>query len=469
MAALGAINLGLYITNAALPFSLRTVNRPLVSFAGITGQNEPGVHQYLATVGLPFLFYAAGFLVLWRWRVSKGPVFAFPLLFSIALFLVYPLTSLDAFLYGAQGWTLAHHGANPLVVPSTDFPANPFLPWAPFAHKPSTYGPLWLYLASLSVWVGGGQPIGTLVALKVIGLVTLLASTVLCYLIGERLQPGKGVTAAYTLGWNPLALWVTVANAHNDMTMVVLILIGCFFLIDRPLLALPVIVVAGLVKYAAVLLVPLFVVHLFRNGYPRRCLMLSVGIAALCGWVVLWPLWAGSATANGLDQLKQMMTMSPGATIVFWAKSLGYPPERAGDLARHYMVVLFALTYAVTLLTISEKIESTLAASFVALFAVLVLATFWFRGWYIVWPLALAAVLTAKYKWLAAAGIVFSGGGLLVYLFTDYLWVWYGTDLRLHQYVMLTVFFPPLLVLCTGSVLHLTGRSPEQDDGNDEP
>lgn len=455
LAALGAIALGIYVAKATLPFSITTLNQPLLAFAGITGQTWPGVYQYLLTLGLPFLLYGAGFLVLWRWHVSKGPIFAFPVLFGLALFPVYPLTAVDVFLYGAQGWILVHHGANPLVVPATTFSENPFLPWAP-ASSASAYGPLWVYLSSAAVLVGGGHPIGTLLAFKVIGLAVLLASTVLCYLVRERLQPGSGMIAAYALGWNPLVLWDTVANGHNDMTMAVLILLGCLFLFDRPLLALVAIVLAGLVKYAALLLVPVFLLHLLRRGYTLPRLMLAVGFAAACACLVLWPLWAGAATIDALiDQLKHMMTMSPAATIAYRAQSLGYSTAAAQHGARYFMNSLFAATYAVTLLTVNRRIESAFAASFFALFAVLVLATFWFRSWYIIWPLAMAAVLTTKYKWAAAAGITFSGVGLLVYLFTDYLWVWYGTDLRLHQYVMATVFLPPLLVLCTGAIAHL--------------
>jgi hypothetical protein len=122
------------------------------------------------------------------------------------------------------------------------------------------------------------------------------------------------------------------------------------------------------------------------------------------------------------------------------------------------MHALFAATYVVILLTVNRRIESALAASFGVFFAVLVLATFWFRFWYIVWPLAIAAVLTSTYKWLAAAGVTFSAVGPSIYLFTDYLWVWYGTRRRLHDRVMLTVFLPPLLVLGAGAVTYLVRR-----------
>jgi hypothetical protein len=236
------------------------------------------------------------------------------------------------------------------------------------------------------------------------------------------------------------------------MTMVALILLGCFFLFDWPLLALVAIVLAGLVKYAALLLVPVFVLHLWHRRYPLPRLMLAVGSAAACAGIVFGPLWAGSATIAALtDQLEHKMTMSPAAALVFWARPLGY----SQDAARDVMSSVFAVTYAVTLLTVNKKIQSAFAASFFALFAVLVLATFWFRSWYIVWPLALAAVLTAKNKWAAGAGITFSGAGLLIYLFTDYLWVWYGTELRLHEYVVETVFLPPLMVLCAGAIAYL--------------
>jgi hypothetical protein len=109
--------------------------------------------------------------------------------------------------------------------------------------------------------------------------------------------------------------------------------------------------------------------------------------------------------------------------------------------------------------TIDKRIESVLAASFGVLFAVLIVATFWFRFWYIVWPLSLAAVLLRTHKWLATAGIVFSAVGLFVYLFTDYLWIWYGVRRRLHDRLMWAVFLPPLLVLAAGAVAALTRRT----------
>ena len=164
-------------------------------------------------------------------------------------------------------------------------------------------------------------------------------------------------------------------------------------------------------------------------------------------------------TINAItNQLEHMITMSPAATIMFWGQAWGYSPDAAEAATKYVLHALFAATYVAALLTVNERIESAFAASFCVLFAVLVLATFWFRSWYIVWPLALAAVLTSRYKWLAAAGIAFSGGGLFIYLFTDYLWVWYGTRRKLHDYVMLTVFLPPLLVLCTGALTYLVRR-----------
>ncbi len=97
--------------------------------------------------------------------------------------------------------------------------------------------------------------------------------------------------------------------------------------------------------------------------------------------------------------------------------------------------------------------------------ALLMLATLWFRFWYVVWPLALAAPLVTTHRWLAASGIAFSGSALLVYLFTDYLWVWYGTDLKLHLILMAVMFAPPLAALAAGAGLrHLwQGRQAETD------
>jgi len=459
LTVLGAIALGLYIVHAALPFSIITLDRPLLAFAGETRQTWAGVQQYLLTVGPPFLLYAAGFLVLRRWPVSKAVIFVFPVLFGAALFLVYPLTALDVFLYGAQGWTLAQHGGNPLVVGPNAFSDNPFLAWAPFVDKPTSYGPAWIYIAAMAVLFSGAHPLAMLLTFKAIALVALLAGIAVCYAVGERLQPGRGAVAAYTLGWNPLVLWATVADGHNDMAMVVLILLGCLWLFDRPVLALLSIVVAGLMKFAAFLLLPVFLLHLLRRRYGVLRLTLALVVAAACGWLVLWPLWGGPATINAItNQLEHMITMSPAKTIMTWGEAWGYAPQATETVTKNVMKGLFAVSYLVILLTVNKRVESAFAASCGVLFAVLVLATFWFRYWYIIWPLSIAAVLTPKYKWLVAAAIVFSGTGLFIYLFTDYLWVFYGTRRKLNDYVFLTVFFPPLLVLCAGAVSGLIRR-----------
>jgi hypothetical protein len=456
---LGTIALGIYVAMATVPFSMLTLNNPKLAFAGVTGQTWPGVRQYVLTFGLPILLYAAGFAVLRRWPVSAAVVFAFPVLFTVALFFVYPLTALDVFLYGAQGWTLVQHGANPLAVPPNTFADNPFLAWAPYIHKPTSYGPVWMYVSAIAVLLGGGHPLGTVLLFKLIVAAAFLAGTVLCYAIAERLDAGTGVLAAYALGWNPLALWATVADGHNDMAMVLLILLGCLCLFHRPLFAFVPLVIAGLLKLAAFLLLPVFVVHVLRRRYSVLRVAVWLAIAAGCGWLVLWPLWVGSATVTATsNQLQHMISMSPAATIILWGEAWGYSRDVAEQGTKHMLLSLFAAIYVAILLTVDKRIESALAASFGVLFAVLIVATFWFRFWYIVWPLAIAAVLIRKYKWLATAGIVFSAVGLFVYLFTDYLWVWYGTRRRLHDRLMVMVFLPPLLVLAAGAVAALARR-----------
>jgi alpha-1,6-mannosyltransferase len=463
---LGLAALAVYVAAAAVPFSITSLGgTPLLSFAGMTGQTRAGVVRYLLTLGVPFLLYAFGFLVLWRKRVPRAVVFAMPALFCLALVFVYPLTALDVFLYGAQGWTLSQHGANPLVVPPSTFPDNPFLGWTAYTGQPSTYGPLWIYMSAL-VTILGGTTLTALVGFKVLGMAALLGSMALTYLIAEQLRPGRGRLAAYTLGWNPLALWVTVANGHNDMAMMFFVLLGVFLLLRRPLFALSAIAMAGLVKYSAFLLLPVFLVYLWRRGYPWQRLGLSLGVAAVCAWVVMGPLWAGPETLTALrDQMQDMLTMSPGATLVFWLEARGMPAESAERLARDVLYIAFAVVYALALTRVDRRRGSAVAVSFVALTTLLILATFWFRSWYVVWPLALAALLVGSHRWLAAAGIAFSGSALLVYLFTDYLWVWYGTDLKLHLILMAVVFAPPLLLLAAGAGIRLVWGRRESGAG----
>ena len=107
---------------------------------------------------------------------------------------------------------------------------------------------------------------------------------------GRRLSSSPG---------NPLVLFETGANGHNDAIMVLFMLAGLAALLTTrwywQSLALPLLVASVLVKWTSVLLIPLAIIYLLRGGRIRRwgLVPLGIGVALAAGLAlpVILPFW----------------------------------------------------------------------------------------------------------------------------------------------------------------------------------
>ncbi|MBI2166334.1 MAG: hypothetical protein HYU29_08045 [Chloroflexi bacterium] len=447
VAVLGLATLAVYTLALTLPFSIVELgDKPLLSLAGLTGRTAKGIFHYLLALGLPFLFYLEGLVACLRWRVPLSLVIGFSLLFGLALMLVYPLTAVDVFVYGAQARVLTHHGANPQVVAPAAFPDDPFLGWMAFKEATPPYGPLWTYLAAIPTLIGGEEPMRVALGMKALSLASLMGSVLLVYAIAQRFRPGTGTAAAYLLGWNPLVLWSTAGDGHNDMVMAFFVLLAFFLLQREPSMALSALILAGLVKYAALLLAPLFLLFLWRR-HNLAFMIASVALAVGVGAIVLAPLWEGLATFGGLlGHLGNRASMSLGSIFILAGQKLGLSGNVVALAGRDLLYGAFLGLYIFFLVSFRGTMDGLVRSAFLVTFSFLVLATFWFRFWYLLWLVPLTALLPLEEKRLRTVGLAFSGSAILLYLFTDYVWVWTGLGLVGQMAAVLTVFLPPVLV-----------------------
>ena len=445
--ALGLATFVVYAFALLLPFSVfeHGASR-LLSFAGETGRGAGGFAHYLSAMGVPFLLYLAALGVVVRRRVSLVTILIFSGLFGATLMLVYPLTAIDAFAYAAQTRLFTEYGANPHTVPANSFVGDPFLQWAAFLDRPSPYGPMWTYIASVPTLLGGDEPMRAALGMKALALASHLASTVLAYAIAQRWRPGSGPLAALLLAWNPLVLWSSAGDGHNDAVMMALVLLAIFLLQRRPILGVPTLVLAGMVKFVALALGPIFLLYLWRRGESPRFLAGTLAISAALAVVVIAPFWEGTDTLDGLRPQGSMETMSPGALIITLEERFDVSEGLANGLARGLMYALFLAIYVRILTGVGPGPESLARASFLAVFALMVLAIFWFRFWFLIWLVPLAAILPPEMRRLRAVGVAFSGTGILLYLFTDYLWIWLGLRLNNHLAAVPAVFLLPVLL-----------------------
>jgi hypothetical protein len=246
--------------------------------------------------------------------------------------------------------------------------------------------------------------------------------------------------------WNPLALFETAANGHNDPAMAFLVVLALYtFIGGRPRLSLVGLMAAALVKFIPLVLVPVLALAHLRAGKRWRTLV-EGGLLSLALAVAAYvPFWVGSQTLGPLNRMG-LFTNSLGA-LALHALEEGGVPYRA-TIAGVGAAALFLAYLVWRLWRLRPSTEGVLEGCFDVFFAYLVLGTIWFLPWYLILLLAVTATLgEGTRRWMAVAA---TAGAQGLYLVFGYIWHWFPAELTQVALQTMSVSFafgPPLLVL----------------------
>ncbi len=222
--------------------------------------------------------YWQGFLALKRQSVSLKTLWLTGLLLALLALTIPPFHSTDLFGYINRGWQQWHYGLNPYVHTVDHIPhweQDPMITdhWV---NNPSPYGFLYLLLAKALCALGAGHKALTVFVFKAFN-VLIVGLTGLLMVAGvNRLNRGQGKTpppaaltgsqALYLYLWNPLVLIHAISNGHNDSVMGFFVTLAAFLAIaGHWLWILPALMAATLIKYGAVVILPLAMLFLFKK------------------------------------------------------------------------------------------------------------------------------------------------------------------------------------------------------------
>jgi hypothetical protein len=376
----------------------------------------------IAFVGQGVLYYAG-----WRaarraagrdaWAIVAWSTVAF----IVALLFVYPLGSTDIFDYILHGRIVGLYHANPFVQVGYDYPKDPVFPYMGWPGATSAYGPLWELLAGLVARVAAGLSAGNtvvgnvivanVIAFKLLSGIFLGGCAALVAAIlrfaparqgpagSQRLPSGNRALAGFVLiAWNPLILYETLVNGHNDVVMVFCILLAAWALLKQHFtLAILALVAGTLLKFIPVLLLPAAGLIALRDlpDWRERGRFLAVTALLAAALVVLtWkPFWEGPAVL-GLARRQQLFTASLSSVLYAWLTPV-LGAARAGILiarAAAYFTVVFALFEGYRAWR-DRNWTSFASASFAVLMFYVLGTVLWFMPWYAIWPLGLAPLL----------------------------------------------------------------------------
>lgn len=356
-------------------------------------------HYVLAFVALGAFYWMSWRLVLrvrgkWGWAVVAGGF----MVFAIALLFFHPIDAADIFdniMHGRMIWL---YGANPFLQTASRYAQDPFYRYMAWKYAPSAYGPLWEMMASGASALAGEGVITNVLAFKLLPVAFLGGSLVWIALILRRMAPRRALAGVLLLGWNPIVLYETSGNGHNDMVMVFWILAAAFALVyKRYTLATLALVVGALVKFIPILFIPLVVWLALRDLPDRRArlrfLILSAAAGSLLVVLAYAPFWHGLATLSVTRRLRLFSGSLPAFLYQVFRDQIGV--KQAASLvgkSAAYLTVFFALWQSWRSSRDRSWLSFSQAVFNIMLFYLLV-TCLWFQQWYTLWPLAIAALL----------------------------------------------------------------------------
>ena len=427
-----------------LRFPVWRYYRQDTDMGAITGHSVPAFWEFIAAFAVLFALFGVALAIGSRLsgRGALWCVLGAGAAMGSTLSFVYPITAVDVFTYIAQSRILLYYHQNPVVVVPASYPGDQIMKMTDgWSGTGAPYGPIGILIDALPSLPAQGNLLLTLILTKLF--FTLLA-LIAAYLAWQILRPVSNATAltgALFIAWNPLILFETSVNGHNDVVMMVLLLLALDSVVSRDLVAATVLIVgSALVKYGTGVLLPLFLVHALANSTNRLRYLVTAG--ALSGALLILaylPFWDGPETLTRTLLENSFHFESFGSVLVTFFP-IGIDPATAIGRVLYLPVYLYALYRARG--SVFELIQSC----FWALLGFLGLASANFRIWYALWPNFLAAAGTNGRSRLAAA--LMGLGATLSATFYGFLWVW--DNLRdfamVNDLGYVVTFGPPVLV-----------------------
>lgn len=367
------------------------------------GQVDTLVMLVLSFAGLAVLYLAGWWLA--RQATGKmawGILIAGTFAFSAILLAMAPFDADDIYDNISHARTLAIYHGNPFIQVPNDYPSDPFTPFVAWAASPSAYGPLWELLASRVAFIAGDGIVQNVFAFKILPGMFLLGSIAIVAALLRQKAPKYALSGTLLLAWNPVVLYETWGNGHNDMAMVFWILAAIWAITNRAFtLSILALITGALIKYIPLLLLPaagLIALREIEGKWPRVRFLILTGILALVMVGLAYaPFWDGLKTLT-LNRREHMFTATVPA-ILFYASKFRIGDNQAALIISRgafVLTALFSLWQGYQAMRNRVWDSFARAASLTLAFYLLV-TCLWFQNWYTLWLIGLAPLVYNRY------------------------------------------------------------------------
>jgi hypothetical protein len=255
---------------------------------------------FLAIIGLIILCYVA---IVKHQSNSFKPKWIFLVIASL-LVISYPSFSSDIWNYIFNAKMVLVYHADPHQQIALNFPNDPMLMFMRNIHTPAPYFYVWTILSLVPGVLALNSIFSSLIIFKVFSLVQFLG----CFWVLQSIYQIYHVTnhkqRLVLFMLNPLLLIESIGIGHNDLSMMFFALVSFYLLllykrngsIKRLLLSIIFLALSIGIKYATVVLVPLYILYIFIDydlglwGALALLVLPFTRIEQLHSWYLIWPL-----------------------------------------------------------------------------------------------------------------------------------------------------------------------------------
>ena len=275
-----------------------------------------------------------------------------------------------------------------------------------WADSTVVYGPVWTLICKLVASVSFGNIDFGLFVFKLVNVLVHLCN---CYLIW-KISNKKIFTLIY--GLNPFILIEGIGCVHNDMFVVLFIILALYFLVKRKNLVVSIVflAVATAIKYFAIILLSFVIIYYFRTEKTLKRWGRCIQYGCLFLMVLLIPYLfyiKDGQVLSGLFIQQQKLAKSFYIILTEYFKE----PTLSASTVNHVLLGAFTIIYfftCVILLNQKEiqfRTEMKKANYFIMAFLFLLITNF--QPWYIMWLFPLLMRQSAEnIKWIPQIALI---------------------------------------------------------------
>jgi hypothetical protein len=220
--------------------------------------------------------------------------------------------------------------------------------------------------------------------------------------------------------WNPLILFEVANNGHNEIMIIFFILLALYFcLTDKKIWVLPCVIVAALIKYYAIFLIPFFIWYLWRSepNWKRKVNVLSKNLAVslLMVFVCFAPFWYGTKIFKGALVQANLFMLPNFFPLNLLHQAINNFSLDSLNIIKAIGITLLIFVYAIVLWKHGQRNESLAKKIFWLYFTFIFFTSIYFQPWYLLGLIPwLVLIPERKYQIL---NLIITSFGLLVYSF----------------------------------------------------